>query len=719
MRKTNRGRHAKGGDAGLGLGDKDSLTGKASRALGWSFTSTILSRVVTFGTGVILARLLGPHAFGAYAVALVALFAMQTFNELGMSIAIVRWERDPHEITPTVTTISVVVSTLAYIGCFAVAPVYASSMGDPSATNVVRVLALAILIDGFCNTPTGLLQRQFRQGQNTIALQAGGWIGTAVTIALAWYGYGAMSLAIGQVIGSLICMILLVSFAPESLRMGFNRTLARELFGYGLPLAGSNLIAFAVTTVDQLVVGHMLGAEALGFYVLAFNVANWPITIFSRPLRNVTPAIFSRLQHDRGALSSSFLTALGLLSAIGLPLCLLIAGVAEPLIRMVYGAHWLPAAQPLKWLAVLAALRILFELAYDYLVVIGLSRFMLVIQIVWMLALVPALIIGTRARGIAGAGAAEAAVAAFAVLPWYAGGLRKVGIKMRALVKQLWMPVVGAVAAGLIATLAAERAWSDFVVIAGSAGIAAAIVGLLLYRMRPAIAMLRTAATEPEAAAEGATGAEHPVEDELTAELAAMWGVIDALPQRDRDKAGKVPMLTYGLLSSTGFQRGFTETMPIYGDIPWVLPRSLDVTSPLYRRTISTLQWDPASEAGGEKKPHPDTSGHRSRKRADEQDTDPFGHPLRSDTARTRAGEHRPPSGIPPANGHRSRKRADEQDTDPFGHALRSDTARTRAGEHRPRPGIPSANGHRGRIDEQDTDPFGQDPFGTDPLRHT
>jgi len=67
----------------------------------------------------------------------------------------------------------------------------------------------------------------------------------------------------------------------------------------------------------------------------------------------------------------------------------------------------------------------------------------------------------------------------------------------------------------------------------------------------------------------------------------------------------------------------------------------------------------------------------------------------------------------------RSRKRADEQDTDPFGHALRSDTARTRAGEHRSRPGIPSANGHRGRIDEQDTDPFGQDPFGTDPLRHT
>src|SRR5262249_21643251 len=64
----------------------------------------------------------------------------------------------------------------------------------------------------------------------------------------------------------------------------------------------------------------------------------------------------------------------------------------------------------------------------------------------------------------------------------------------------------------------------------------------------------------------------------------------------DRTRVERASTLAYGL-SSTGFQRGFTETMPIYGDIPWILPRSLDVTSPLYRRTISTLQWDPAGEA--------------------------------------------------------------------------------------------------------------------------
>jgi O-antigen/teichoic acid export membrane protein len=669
-----------------------------------------MSRAVTFGTGVVLARLLGPHAFGAYAIALVALFAMQTFNELGMGAAIVRWERDPREIAPTITTISVLASLIAFIGCYAAAPAYASAMGDPAASSVVRVLAIAILIDGFCNTPSGLLQRQFRQGRSTIAVQTGGWIGTGVTVYLAWSGHGAMSLAIGQVVGSLICMILLVAFAPGSLRMGFNRARARELFGYGIPLAGSNLVAFAVTTVDQVVVGHALGAEALGFYVLAFNVANWPVNIFSTPVRNVTPALFSRLQHDRAALRRTFLTALGLLSAIGLPLCLLIAGSAKPLIGMVYGAHWLPAAEALRWLAILAALRILFEIAYDYLIVLAHSRFVLVVQLVWMLALVPALIIGTRAAGIAGAGAAEAAVAAFAVLPWYMGGLRKAGIKVTSILKQISMPAVAAIAAGLIATVAGEIARSNFIALAGSAAITATAVGLLIYRMRPALAMLRTASAAEsgaEPSTDAASTAEEPYDDDLTAQLAAMWGVIDALPHTGGEVAEKMPVLGYGLFSAAGFHRSMTETMPIYRDMPGFMPRGLDATSPLYRSTVASLQLDPArGRDRSPARPPAAPSGNGRGRPANERDTDPRGQALRWDAAKEqRSSQPRPPA-VPSGNG-RGRP-GDERDTDPYGQALPWDAAKTRHSSQPRPPAVPSANGRGRPANERDTDPYGQ-----------
>ena len=588
----------------LRLANENTLTGKASRAFGWSFGGTLLTRLGTFGISIMLARLLGPHEFGMYAVAYVALTAMQTFNELGVSLAIVRWEGDPGKIIPTVATISIAVSALTYIGCFLGAPAYASAMGAPGATSVVRVLAIAILIDGFANAPSGLLQRRFHQRQKVIALQVGGWLGTGVTIALAWSGYGAMSLAVGQVIGALAVVILFVTYAPESLRLGFNRSEARALLRFGLPLAGSNFIVFAVTSVDQLVVGHLLGARMLGYYVLALNLASWPINMFSQPVSAVAPALFSRLQHSQVAMRNTFLSVAGLLGAVALPACLLIAGSARPLITLVYGISWLPAIQPLMWLALLGAMRILFLLIYDYLVVLKRSRFLFIVQLVWLLTLIPVLSAATRLAGLFGAGLAETAVAALVVVPYYLGGLMLVGIRARALGRHLWLPVVGAAVAGLVAMQTARVVPNDFTALAISGVVTVMIISLIVYRMRAVLSLLRATSTDPIEDTAGTSSATNgdgsaagsvasPAED-ITAELAALWGFVDAPATRHRDGVDKNPALERVALSSRPVCRDMTGPLSVYRDVlGYPTRQNLSETSPLYRATIASLNWDP------------------------------------------------------------------------------------------------------------------------------
>jgi O-antigen/teichoic acid export membrane protein len=503
--------------AGHRVAETSTLTGKASRALGWSFGSTLLTKLSLFGIGLMLARLLGPHEFGTYAVAYVALLALLQFNELGVSLAIVRWPGEPAEIVPTVATISLLGSAVIYVGCFFAAPAYASSMGAPAATNVVRVLALAVLVDGFTNTPAALLQRGFRQGQRTLADQVNIWLGTSITVALAWSGDGAMSLAIGRLVGGAAGAILLLAFAPESLRFGFNPAKARPLLRFGLPLAGVNILAFAVGSVNQVIVGHLLGPVKLGFYVLALNLASWPIGMFSQPVRTVGLAMFSRLQHDSAAMRTTFLSAAGLLCAIALPVCLLISGAAAPLVSFVYGTRWVPASQPLVWLALLSAVQVVFLLTYDFFAAAARSRFLLKTQVVWIAALVPALIVGSRADGIYGASVAETAVAASCVLPWYLVELSKSGVRLRALARHLWLPVAGASVAGLLAWGTAQVAPNAFTALAVSGTATAAIIGLTLYRMRAVITLLRSVSAEPDAAHSADTAAPAPVPDSMIA----------------------------------------------------------------------------------------------------------------------------------------------------------------------------------------------------------
>ena len=221
--------------------------------------------------------------------------------------------------------------------------------------------------------------------------------------------------------------MLFIAFEPGAVRPGFDRARARALLRFGLPLAGSSIVVFAATNVDRLIVGALLGPVPLGLYVLAFNLSSWPATIFSLPVRAVAPALLARLQADRRAMRAAFLSATRLLAAVTLPACVLLATTAAPLVRFVYGEVWAPAAGVLVWLALLGALRILFELVYDYFVVLANTRVVFTIQLVWLLALIPAIWFGTSAAGVAGAGLAQFAVGLLVVLPIYLRELHRPG----------------------------------------------------------------------------------------------------------------------------------------------------------------------------------------------------------------------------------------------------------------------------------------------------
>jgi PST family polysaccharide transporter len=467
------------------------LLSRASGAYAWSFLNTVVGRVGTIGIGIALARLLGPSQFGAYAVALIALTAVLSFNELGVSLAIVRWPGDPARIAPTVTTIAVLTSTLIAAITIAVAGPFASAMGEPSAAPVVRVLGLTVIISGIVATPAALMERQFMQGKRMLVDQVTVWVGALTSIGLAVAGSGAMSLAIGRMAGAGIGALLFMRFSPGRFRFGVDRSQVMPLLGFGLPLAGASIVVFIIGFADQIVVGKMLGATALGFYVLAFNLSQWPIAVFSQPLRNVAPATFSRLQHEPEAMRSAFRGLVGLLAAVAFPVCLLLSGAAVPIVETVYGQVWEPAAAVLLWLGLLAAFKILYELAYDYLVVIGASRAILVLQIVTLASLIPAVIVGVLAGGIAGAAAAQVAVAAGVMLPLYVVLFARVGLHPRRLLGRIWLPLVSGLAVGASALAISDALSSDLpsCIIAGCLTLVA--LGGLIHRDRAELNRLR------------------------------------------------------------------------------------------------------------------------------------------------------------------------------------------------------------------------------------
>ncbi|WP_132111378.1 lipopolysaccharide biosynthesis protein [Actinocrispum wychmicini] len=413
------------------------------KALRLSLLNTVVGKAGTFLTGIVLARLLTPQDFGLYAVAFVALIALLSLNELGVSLAIVRWPGDPERIRPTVTTISLVTSAVIYAACYVGAPLFTAAMDAPGATGIVRVLCLSVLVDGLTGPVAQLVNRDFKQGLRLLVDSTNLVVTTGLTVSLAVTGHGAWSLAVGQVTGNAVSSLVLFGLSRKWPRLGFDPSQARQLLAFGLPLAGASLLMIAMLNVDKVVTGRMLGAVALGLYVQAFNLASWPVNVFSLIVRRVSLAAFARVQEDPAERQTVFAKMAMVLAVPTLPVCAVLGLLAWPIVSTLYGHQWVGSSVALQYLALLGVVRVASELAYDFLVALGRSRVTMWLQAAWMVALLVFLPLGAYFLGIEGVAIAHAGVAVVLMLPAYAIAVMRTGISLRSLVAPLARPLLG------------------------------------------------------------------------------------------------------------------------------------------------------------------------------------------------------------------------------------------------------------------------------------
>jgi PST family polysaccharide transporter len=462
----------------------DLLGHSVRRGLKWSFANTAVSRLANFLVGVAVARILVPKDFGVFAVALVVLQLLLSLNDSGVSSAIVSWPGKIEEIAATGATLIMVATGILYAALFLTAPLLADAFNVPQAADILRVLALGVVIDAFFAVPSASITRSFNQHHRAIADGASLVVSSVVLIVLAIGGLGTWALVWGQLVGVLVGGLVILALAPMKLHFGWDRAIAAKLLRFGLPLTGSALFTFVMLNTDYIVIGSVLGSVALGFYYLAFNISSWPVNTLSFTVRRVSMAGFARLQDNAAQMHAGFCTSMRILGAAAFPICALLAVFAPAIVRVVYGDNWLPAAETLRWLAALGAIRIVAELGNDYLVAAQRPHSVFVVQASWVVVLVPALIAGAHLDGIDGVGIGHVLVGLAVGMPVTMWALATTGLRVRAVLACFIPGIAMAAVAALIGLLALELFGENLPGLLTGGGICAVCVavGVLVWR---------------------------------------------------------------------------------------------------------------------------------------------------------------------------------------------------------------------------------------------
>jgi O-antigen/teichoic acid export membrane protein len=459
-------------------GEAESIGRKAGRGFGWGLLGNTATKVVSFATALVLARLLVPHDFGVYAVALAATQFVIHINDVGLIPATIQWRGRLADMAATATTIAGGFSLVVYLGFWFAAPSFAHFSGVPEATPVIRVFTATILIDGITAIRSAYLLRTFQQNRYVKANVAGIVANAVVAISMATAGAGPMALACGQVASSLATGTLVWLWAGLPLRVGIDRPVARKLLAYGIPLTVSLAVEAVLEQADKVIVGRLMGGTVLGFYVLALSISSWAPGMIGSAIRYVALPGFARLsEKDSDTLSGGVQRAIPLL-VIGLvPIAVLVAVLAEPTITFLYGSKWLAAAQPLRFLMILMVVRMLYGIGMDILMSTAATRSTLVVNLGWAVAIVPSLWLGTKLDGGRGAAIAQAVVGLLVALPLIVVALRLAGVRLAPIAPRLVRPLLaGALAAVTAMLLHLVAGPSSFVQL-----LVAGTTGLLIY----------------------------------------------------------------------------------------------------------------------------------------------------------------------------------------------------------------------------------------------
>ncbi len=316
----------------------------------WMTFARVLAETGSLGSMVVLAHLIAPAAFGRAAIALIVpvLASVLTFEGFGSALV----QRDTVEARHLKTASLLGVITGLVLGTFTalVGPLIAKPLFGGATADLVRLASPSFLLAGFAVVPTALLQRRLDFRSMTIAEVSGVSAGSLTSVVLALAGLEGEAIVLGTIAAGVVSLVLVTRAAPTS-ALGFDRSAARDLLGFGVKASVQGLAWMVTRNIDYAIVGARLGPNALGFYWRSYTFGVEYQGKISRIMTRIAFPLYSRTE-DRAHMSAVHSRVLRVHAVVLFPLLALLIATAPVLIPWLLGARWQPAVLPTQILAV-------------------------------------------------------------------------------------------------------------------------------------------------------------------------------------------------------------------------------------------------------------------------------------------------------------------------------------------------------------------------------
>lgn len=326
------------------------------RSLAFSFLEKYASTAINLGSTLVLARLLAPEEIGVFSVGAAVVGVMHALRDFGVTNYLIQERAVDQAKIRTAFTATLALSWF-FAGVLFLASGWAARFyGEPGVREVVLVMAANFVLIPFGSPILALMRRELQFGRLAAIQLASTAVNATVSILLAALGHGFMSLAWASLAGVATTSGLAFLARPRAflIRPGLQEW--RSVLSFGAYATGNALIGDIRLTAPDLILGRMLGFEAVGLYSRAIGL----LSIFSKLIfQGLQPVLLPVLAEKvrRGEdLRETYLKAMEYVTVLYWPFLLFLALMAQPIVHLLLGDQWLDVAPLVRILCLSSAM---------------------------------------------------------------------------------------------------------------------------------------------------------------------------------------------------------------------------------------------------------------------------------------------------------------------------------------------------------------------------
>ncbi len=334
------------------LDAKATLQQKMVAGGAWSFALKGVEQVFILARLIILARILAPGDFGLLGIALIMMSALDVLSQTGFQQALIHNKGDIRSYLSISWTVLAARGFVLFFIILIIAPYVAGFFGIPEAQPILQVIGLSMIFRGLTNPGVVYFLKEMDFKKQFFYSFSGTVADFSVAIGAVFVLHNVWALVLGWLAKDFVTLVASYLVHPYRPRVEFELTKAKGLYRFGIWVFTLSALTFLVTQGDDIFVGKLLGATALGLYQMAYGLSSAPATEIATVISQVAFPAYSKLQDDLRELRRTFARTLKFMLLLATPLAGAIFILAPQFVIVFLGDKWaglIPAMQILAW----------------------------------------------------------------------------------------------------------------------------------------------------------------------------------------------------------------------------------------------------------------------------------------------------------------------------------------------------------------------------------